>query len=153
MALIIRDSTNIARTITGLVIRDGTNTPRTISELWVRDTTNTPRKVYSTGTPLSAVASDPSVFGYDSGSGTATTYSTTITPSGGTAPFTYAWTCTFYSGVTIPTATAPASASSAFTQTSIGPEDYVYSYWTCTVTDAALATTTVEISANFYSSL
>ncbi len=151
MALIIRDDTNTPRTVTALVIRDGTNTPRTITELWVRDSSNTPRLVYSTSSPLSAIASDYNVAGNDAGTGTATTNATTITPSGGVAPYTYAWTTLSYDGGVPPNINAPTSATTTFTQTSIGPGVFIFASFRCTVTDAVLATTTVDINATFYS--
>lgn len=151
MTIIVRDDTNTPRTISEIVVRDGDNVSRTISEIWVRDTTNTPRLVFSTASPLSAVASDYNVFGYDSGTGTANSTATTITPSGGTAPYTYAWSLVSYTAGVAPTPSAPSAATTLFIQTGIGPGDYYVAVFRCTVTDAALNTTTVDINASFYS--
>lgn len=151
MTIIIRDETNTPRTVTEIIVRDETNTPRTISEIWVRDTTNTPRLVFSTASTLAAVASDYNVFGYESGTGTAISNSTTITPSGGTAPYTYAWTVVSYNAGVSPTVNLPTAATTAFTQTSMGPGDYFVAVFRCTVTDAALNTVDVDVNGSFYS--
>lgn len=139
--IIIRDGTNTPRTVSEVQVRDGTNTPRDISEIWVRDSNNVPRLVFSTAPTLSAAASPESVFGY-SNTGTATTDSTTVNVTGGTPPYTYAWTLELYDNPSAaPTCSAPTSASVTFTQTSIGSGESYSANWSCTVTDATSATT------------
>lgn len=149
MTLIMRDASGVPRTITELWVRDASNVLKEITELRVRDTNSVSRIIFSTTSPLSAVASEPIVFGSSFGTGTATTTSTTITPSGGTAPYTYAWSLLMTTGGVNPTAGGPTSATTNFTQTSLGPGEGVSSEWLCTVTDDDGNTTDVQVTANF----
>lgn len=149
MPIVIRDATNTPRTVTAIIVRDATNTARTISEIWVRDTTNTPRKVFSLTSPLSASASPSTVYGNGFGTGTAPSNSTTVTPSGGTAPYTYSWVLLMYSSATPPTVSGPTSAVTTFVQTALAPGDYQTATFQCTVTDSATNTTTVDVDAVF----
>ena len=82
---------------------------------------------------LTATASKSSVVGTRVGAGTATTATVTITPAGGTAPYTYAWANK--SGDTI-APTAATSATTAFSASVIVGETKSAVY-TCTVTDSA----------------
>jgi len=134
---IIRDATNTARTITAVQVRDATNTPRTISEIWVRDSNNVPRLVFSIAPPMTASASPETVFGFSNGSGVATTDATTVTPSGGTAPYTYSWTVLSFDNATPPTADTPNAATTTFTQTGIGIGESYSATWQCEVTDSS----------------
>lgn len=151
MTLIIRDGTNVPRTISAIQIRDGTNTPRDISQIRVRDSNNVSRLIFSTGSTLEASASPPDVFGYDSGTGTATSNSTTVTPTGGTAPYSYAWTVDSYTGGVSPTVDSPTAATTAFTQTGLSSGSYTFATFVCTVTDDDGATTEANVTASFYS--
>ena len=65
-----------------------------------------------------------------------TTDAATGVGSGGTAPYTYAWTIVSHSSVTLPTANTPAAASTTFTQTGLGVGVVEEASWICTVTDA-----------------
>jgi len=134
---IIRDATNTARTITAVQVRDATNTPRTISEIWARDSNNVSRLVFSIASPMTASASPETVFGFSGGSGLATTDSTTVTPSGGTAPYSYAWTLLTFDNATPPSADLPTAATTTFTQTGIGPSENYSATWQCEVTDSS----------------
>jgi hypothetical protein len=151
VALIIRDGTNTARTLTALVIRDGGNVARTITELWVRDLNNVPRLVFNpSGSATLAVSlSADSVHGRSHGTGTATTSIVTATPTGGTAPYTYAWSLVDTDGTPNPDADNPTSAATSFTQTGMNPDDYIASNWLLTVTDTNGVTTTANVSATF----
>lgn len=149
-SLHIRDGGNVSRTITDLYIRDANNVSRRIRELYIRDGTNTSRLVFSSAALLTASAAPESLYGSTLGTGTATTDATTVTPSGGTGPYTYAWTVVSYDNPSAaPTATAPAAATSAFTQTSIGIAEAYNATWRCTVTDSAVPanTATVDVAA------
>lgn len=134
--LIIRDGANIPRTVTSIQVRDVTNTARSLSEIRVRDSNNVSRLVFSLVPPLSAEAVPSSVFGYSS-TGTATTITTTVTPTGGLPPYTYDWTLIFYNNIAaIPTVSSSTSQVVDFTQTSISPGESFYAQWQCAVTDA-----------------
>lgn len=152
LGLLIRDGSNVQRTISELVIRDGTNTPRTISELWIRDTNNIPRLVFnpSGSANFMVVATPNPVSGFGmSGTGVVTTDLCTATASLGTAPYTYAWTLIDYTAGTPPTANAPTSNASTFTQTGLAPFDVVSATFRVTATDANLNTAFTDITANF----
>lgn len=138
VGLIIRDGTNTPRAISELIIRDGTNTARTITELWIRDTNNVPRLVFNPGgsATLSCAVSPSIVSGSTVGTGTVTTDAATAVGSGGTAPYTYAWSLVTHSAVTPPTADTASAASTTFTQTGIAPSTVEDATWICTVTDA-----------------
>jgi hypothetical protein len=153
MTLVMRDGTNTPRTISEIVIRDGTNTPRTISEIRVRDSNNVSRVIYSTAPDLSASAEPPDVFGIDYGTGTANSNETVVTASGGAAPYTYAWTVLSHTSATPPTVDSPTAAATTFTQTGIGPSDYVSASFQCLVTDDNGTTAPVVVTAFFYSGL
>jgi hypothetical protein len=132
--IIVRDGTNTARTITEIQVRDGTNTARDISEIRVRDSNNVSRIVFSLAPDLSASASPETVYGAASLS-TVTTGATVVTPVGGTAPYTYAWSLETYDGPVAPVANSPTSNTTTFTQSSIAPGDSYSATWNCAVTD------------------
>lgn len=146
VTILVRDGTNTQRTITAIQVRDGTNTARDISEMWVRDSNNVPRRVFG-GSPLSASASPADVSGFSIGTGIVDTGSTTVTPTGGTAPYTYAWTIISYTAGAPPTIANPTAATTDFTQTGVGDTDYAV--FRCTVTDDASATFAVDVNATF----
>ncbi len=93
-----------------------------------------------------AVASPAFVSKLDSlGAGLKTTDGTTVTPSGGVAPYTYAWTKK--SGDTIAPDSA-AAATTTFTAT-VTDQQIKSAVYTCTVTDSTggtALTTTVDVS-------
>lgn len=149
MTMVIRDLGSVARTISGISVRDGAGTLRTVSEVRARDANNVSRIVFSTAADFIASASPNPVSGYSFGVGTATTVSTTATPTGGTGPYTYAWTLIAHDGPVDPTAGTPTAATTTFTQTSI-PSNFFYSAtFRCTVTDSLMATATTECVAYF----
>lgn len=136
MTFIVRDGTNTPRTISAIQVRDATNTPRDISQMWVRDSNNTPRMVFSIAPPMAAVASPSSVSGTTFGTGTAATNNTTVTPSGGTPPYTYAWQLVSYDAPVAPTASSPNGAVTSFVQTGMGMGDSYAAIFQCVVTDS-----------------
>ena len=147
MPLTVRDGTGTARNITAIVVRDATNTARTITEIRVRDTTNTSRVVYTTASPLSVSVSDSLVTGVTN-TGTAVSSSVTATAANGTAPYTYAWTRISYSHPTVaPTIGSASSATTTFTQTSIGAGDAYEAIFRVTATDANMNTATADVQA------
>jgi hypothetical protein len=153
----IRDSGNTLRTIDGtgstrIRMRDAGNTLRTITRIRMRDASNVLRTVYDTsgGTAFAASASPTFAFGSTSGSGSATTYATTVTASGGTAPYTYAWSLIAHDHPTaIPTINSPTSATTTFTQTNMHKDAIYTATFRCTVQDSAAHSTTVDVEAQF----
>ncbi len=97
--------------------------------------------------PAFSVSLSPSYL-YTSGAGTPLTSAVvTATPSGGTGPFTYAWTR--LSGSASVTATAPTSPSTAFGSGALGVSSARTADWRCTVTDSLAATTSADITTDF----
>jgi len=84
---------------------------------------------------------------YDTGdTGTITSGSTTVTPSGGTAPYTYSWA--FQDG-DILTVTSPTSATTTFSTSGVAEGDFRAAVYRCTVTDSTTPTAltaTVDVS-------
>lgn len=91
--------------------------------------------------PLNASAAPTSTYGNGGGFATVTvqTDTSTVSVSGGTPPYTYAWSR--ISGVTLFNPTAASSASSAFTRNSLPVGGNDTATFVCTVTDAAARTT------------
>ena len=147
MTMIVRDDGGTPRTITAIQVRDGTNTPRDISEMYVRDSNAVSRLVFSLASPLSLAITPGAVGGLAYGSGTVTTDAATATPTGGVAPYTYAWTVVSHSNATPPAANSPASNISTFTQTAVVETDDAV--FRCTVTDDNGATAFADLPAFF----
>lgn len=96
--------------------------------------------------PLSATASPASVQGGRVGSGNVTTAQTTVTPTGGQPPYTYAWTRTLGAG----NITTPTSSATRFTQLLDNGQELTGTF-RCTVTDNLGASVTADVSATFTS--
>lgn len=103
---------------------------------------NTNAAAAVSGGALSATTSSSSVVRFTNTAGLLTTGSVTVTPSGGTGPYTYAWAK--FSGDTF-TITSPTSAATTFSITLGGDEDAAAIY-RCTVTDSVAATYAVDVS-------
>lgn len=136
------------RTIAGFKITGPDSVSRTIVSGRIIGTDSVDRVFWQPSSGLSVGITPDPVSGTTLGTGTAVTGSATAAPSGGTAPYTYAWSRTSYNHPTTPpTITAPTSASTAFTQTNIGTgEDYGATF-RCTVTDSLGATANNSVSA------
>ena len=78
------------------------------------------------------------------GAGTAVTQSVTITPAGGTGPYTYAWTKVTGDTFVIGSATAATTDFSV----NLGDGNRADAIYRCTVTDSVLATTTKDITVS-----
>ncbi|CAB4153242.1 Tip attachment protein J [uncultured Caudovirales phage] len=99
----------------------------------------------SISTVLNGVVSPSSV----SVSGTAATLvtsSATVTATGGTSPYTYAWTR--LSGSTLITATTPSAATTTFTGATLTSGTTVTAVFRCTITDNVAATKTVDVNVS-----
>jgi hypothetical protein len=93
-----------------------------------------------------ASCSPSSAFGSRVGSGLVTTASVTVSPTGGTPAYTYAWTLAS-GNFTILTPTAAATTFRA----SVAIGETVEDIATCTVTDSLAATTSISIGVAIYS--
>ena len=91
---------------------------------------------------LAASVSPTWAYGSDA-PGTVFSTSVTVTASGGTGPYTYAWAKK--SGIGTITATDATSASTTFSGSLLAEQTRNH-IWTCTVTDDVAATTTVDVS-------
>lgn len=159
MTIIVRDASNTPRTVTNIIVRDATNTPRTITAIYVRDANNVPRLVYGTGSapggPLTASAFPNAVDGTAPEFSTiAVTNSTTLTVSGGTAPYSVLWTVQSYTSPYIaPSALNDTAMTTAFSQTNLSKYSGVSAVFKATISDSTTptpATTDVLVSAAFY---
>lgn len=92
-----------------------------------------------------ATCSPASAFGSRVGSGLVTTASVTVTPTGGTGPYTYAWTLDSGNFTIL----SPTSASTTF-RGSVAAGETTEDVATCTVTDSLAATTMVSIGVAIY---
>lgn len=90
---------------------------------------------------LTAFATPSSIYGSHFGPGVAATPAVTISVTGGTTPYTYAWTKV--SGDTM-TVANPTGASTGFSAT-VGYGDSLNATYRCTITDAAGRTKTVDV--------
>lgn len=90
--------------------------------------------------PLNASAAPTSTYGNGGGFATVTvqTDTSTVSVSGGTPPYTYAWSR--QSGSTQINATNPSAATTAFSRASLGVGLSESANFVCTVTDAAART-------------
>lgn len=127
----MRDDGNVLRQTGAVKKRDAGNTLRTIALIKKRDASNVLRTVFSA---LSASAAPAAVAGYGNSASAVdiTTAPTTATPTGGVAPYTYAWSSA--SGWTV---NSPTSATTSFTATGVIAGSMEQADFTCTVTDAA----------------
>jgi hypothetical protein len=114
--------------VTGVVGAQNTN---------IATATNT-----ASGGALVATVNRSSVFGSRSGAGTATTNSVTVTASGGTGPYTYAWANVTGDAFTV---TSPTAATTTFSIV-LSLDDYRTAEYRCTVTDSLAATYAVDVS-------
>lgn len=136
MTTVIQDVGSVPRTITSVEIIDAASAAKAVPQIWVRDSNGVNRLVYSIAPPLSAEASPATVSGDTLGTGTATTNASTVTPTGGTPPYTYAWELVSYDNPTPPNADSSTAATSTFTQTGIGVAESYSAVWRCLVTDS-----------------
>lgn len=154
MGITVRDAGGVNRTITGIKVLDGTLL-RTIFRVKVVDTDGTTiRTVATFSPPMTASASPSSISGSATSllPTTVTTNATTVTPSGGTGPYTYAWSVAAYDAAVAPTFSTPTSATTAVSQSGVEDGGLYGATVICTVTDAfgqtAIATVTALFSNN-----
>lgn len=74
------------------------------------------------------------------------TLTATVTATGGTGPYTYAWTRV--SGSSAVEATQPAAAATEFTAT-VAKNSDITAVMRCTITDSAAAVRTINVTVNF----
>lgn len=101
---------------------------------------------------LTGTASPATVIGtaFTASEATITTPSTEVTPEGGIAPYTYAWTQISLSGGATPTITAPTFATTTFIQAGVAANISNTAVFRCTITDNFGQTATIDVGATFY---
>lgn len=135
----------VLRTISDAAVRiDGTK--RAVSRVGYYNGTSVVN-IATFASPLSATVSPDTASGDVLGGGQATTNSLTITPEGGTGPFSYAWARLSGDGA----ATQPTRATTAFTHFFNTPDGDTTGTFRCTVTDSLGETVQVTVVANFSS--
>lgn len=84
-----------------------------------------------------------------SASSTVTTRSCTVTPSGGAAPFTYAWSITSFTGTGSPSINSPSAATTSFTKTGVPINSEIDAVAKCDVTDSLGVTASITVNVQF----
>lgn len=102
-----------------------------------------------TGTSPIAVSFSPDPPAYFSINDSVVLGTVTATPSGGLAPFIYAWTCTAFSGFSPPSITSPTSATTDLVQSDVNPSDTATATLQVVVTDSVGQTSTTSVEASF----
>jgi hypothetical protein len=127
-----RDTGGTLRTLVRVRARDESGTLRTITRILVRDASNILRTVWQGGISASLSSSSVTASGATS---LIVTGSVTVTPSGGTAPYTYLWQAAPYNtdGITV---TSPTAATTTFRRNSCASGDTYLGNFFCTVSDA-----------------
>lgn len=153
MPITVLDAGSVERLITAMKVMDGA-TLRTIRRVKVLDTDGTTLRTVAEFAPaLSLDISPTGLFGLANSSGAVTVTtsgSATATPTGGTGPYTYAWTNisdTHASGTV--SATASTSATSSFRMTNVGAFETYDAVVRCTVTDAIGQTAYDDLNITF----
>lgn len=126
-----RDATGTLRTLARIRMRDAANTLRTIQRIRIRDASGILRTVWQA---MTAALSSSTATG-TAATSLITTGTVTVTPSGGTAPYSYLWEAAPYNtdGVGI---TSPTAATTSFRRNGcISGDSYIGDFF-CTVTDA-----------------
>lgn len=119
--------------IARISVRNVSNVTKAVSAGRVRDAANVSRSLASVG-GVTALATPSEVFGYGNSHGAIriSTTTATVTPNGGTPPYTYLWQPDFGTWEAV----APSSQTTAFRSDAVGPGDSSNDNFTCTVTDA-----------------
>jgi len=117
----------------GIAFRDAGNVLRTATAGKARDASNVLRPVFGV---LAVGLSATSVFGNVNSGGAIdiTTPSVTATPTGGSAPYTAAWTQTGGDTFTI---TNPSALTTSFVGVAVAPSTASTGTFVCTITDAS----------------
>lgn len=148
----VMDAGNVLRTITRCRAVDPSGIVRTIKRRKVVDTDGTTIRTVATYSPAMTVSASPSsASGIVSSGSPATVITDTVTmiPTGGTGPYTYAWTNLVNGGGTASSASPANSASAVFVKPAVDPGVAIDDTLRGTVTDALGQTATVDVLASF----
>lgn len=144
------DAASVDRALSAISIIDPNGTSRNLLQMRVIDAGGTDRLVFSTGGgALAASATPASVGGSSLTTGSISSGATTVSASGGTGPYTHAWTLISHDNLTPPTVNFPTAATTNFTQSNIGYNEAFTAVFRDTVTDAVAATATVDVAVSW----
>lgn len=132
MGIRLRDSGGTLRTITRVRARDSGGTLRTIQQIRARDASGTLRTVFQYFFAAASAYNMAAAASGAAATGSVTSAAITITPTGGTAPYTYAWSRT--SGSTLVQITSPTAAATTFANAAL-PDGTHDATFQCLVTD------------------
>jgi len=141
----IRARDSAQRVLAGVKARNASNVLKTILDVKVRDASAL-RTVFTSFGGSAGLTVTPELaygYGYSKGSITISTNSVTVTVSGGVAPYTFAWTGASGAWTII----NPTSDTTAFRRSSVGAGTNDSRTFTCTVTDANGATSSITVDA------
>lgn len=143
------DAGSVLRTITRLGVWDGSRLiPMKALKLLDGATLRT-IATFAPALTLSASPASASGIAASNSPINVTTNSVTAVPTGGTGPFTYAWTVVSFTGPSSPFVTSVTSAATTFRQNTMTPDTTASAVFRCTVTDAFGLTATVDVPADF----
>lgn len=154
MGITALDAGGVSRTITTMKVLDG-STLRTIFRAKVMDADGTTLRTVATFSPAMTASAFPIAIDGTAASSSSvpvTTNAVTITPSGGTAPYTYAHSVLAYAGGGAIGFSNISSANTTVTLVNVAPSDSEIATLRCTVTDAFGQTATADYDATFTNS-
>lgn len=145
----MEDAGGVLRTVTVMKVADAGGEIRTIRTAKVMDSGSTLRTVATFASAMTVAISPSAVFGFGFGAGSAlsTTDPVTATPTGGLAPYTYAWTRLSGDGE----AMSPTLATTTF-RDDVPEGETTEGTFRVTVTDSAAQTATADVTASFTNS-
>lgn len=144
------DAGSTDRALSAVAVTDPNGTSRNLLEMRVIDAAGVDRIVFSTGGgALAASATPASVAGSSLATGSITSGTVTVSASGGTGPYTHAWTLISHDNLTPPTVNFPAAAMTNFTQSNVGYNGTYSAVFRDSVTDATPTTVTVDVPVSW----
>lgn len=149
MPFSLMDAGGVLRTISKLGVWDGSRLVP-LKSLKVMD--GATLRTVATFAPALTLSASPSSASGIAASNTpinVTTNSVTAVPTGGTGPFTYAWTVVSFTAGASPVITSSTNAATTFRQNTMTPDTTASAVFRCTVTDAFGLTATVDVPADF----
>lgn len=135
------------RSITAIHVIDASSVDRTIVQGRIIGPDKVDRVFWDpSGTVSFSVTISPTVTGGSSYTSIVVTGSVTATATGGTGPYSYAWSLGDFTNTTPPSVTSPSSATTTFQQTNVAVDDTDSATFTVTATDSLANTATASIS-------
>lgn len=145
MALKLKNEAGVLKTITSLKLRDGSGM-KTIRTLKLMDADGVTLRTVATFVPPMTASPSLSSVSAEGDSSTLDTFPVTVTPSGGSAPYTYAWS--IISGTA--TILSPTNATTQFRKSGLIAGVEAFATAQCDVTDSSAQTASVVVELSFY---